>query len=123
MARLLTVGQGRCHTRAMASVFVFQVQDIDSDWWVSEVAVVADTRQEALRRTRDAGLHKKQIENDGRPTEIQPLGAWKVLFENPAAILRRRGDHDGWCQWEQVPEGVSLDWRISGEAQRVHPQR
>ncbi|WP_020388661.1 hypothetical protein [Kribbella catacumbae] len=107
----------------MGPVFIFEVQDIDSDWWVSEVAVVAETRQEALRRIRDAGLHKKQIENGGRPTEIQELGAWKVLSENPAALLRRRGDCDGWGQWEQVPEGVSLDWRISGEARRAHPQR
>jgi hypothetical protein len=106
----------------MAHVFIFVVEDIDSDSWMSEVAVVAQSRQDAHRRLRDRGLHKKQIRNEGRPVRREPLLAWDTLAKNPAAVLRRQGDHHGWGAWEQVPDDVSLDWRISGRAQRPHPQ-
>jgi hypothetical protein len=107
----------------MVDVFIFEVEDIDSDWWQSEVAVVAESRQAAYRRLRDCGLHKKQIQNAGRPVRTEPLTDWETLAKNPAAVLRRQGDHAGWGAWEQVPDGLSLDWRISGKAQRAHPQR
>ncbi len=107
----------------VADVSIFEVEDIDSDWWRSEVAVVAEDRQAAYRRLRDFWLHKKQIQNEGRPVRTEPLTAWETLAENPAALLRRQGDHDGWGAWEQVPDGLSLDWRSSGKARRAHPQR
>lgn len=107
----------------MADVFIFEVEDIDSDWWMSEVAVLAESRQDAYRHLRDAGLHKKQIQNDGRPVRTEPVSAWDMLAKNQAAVMRRQGDHHGWGAWEQVPEGVALDWRISGKARRAHPQR
>jgi hypothetical protein len=107
----------------MAKVFVYEVEDIDAASWTVEVAVAARTRQEAYRRIRDAGLHKKQIHNDGVPTRTEPLADWDVLSRKPGTILRRRFDDSGWSDWEPVQEGVSLDWRISGHAKRAHPQR
>jgi hypothetical protein len=103
----------------VALVFIFAVEDIDADSWSAEVAAVAGNRQEAYRRLRDAGLHKKQIRNMGRPVRTEPLATWDMLSTENAAILRRRLDDTGWTAWELVPEGTSLDWRISGAAQRA----
>jgi hypothetical protein len=96
----------------MADVFVFEVEDADSEG-----------RQAAYRRLRDLGLHKKQIQNEGRPVRTESVADWEILSEKPDAVLRRQGDHDGWGAWEPVPEGLSLDWRVSGQARRVHPRR
>jgi hypothetical protein len=38
-------------------------------------------------------------------------------------MLRRRTDYAAWTEWETVQDGMSLDWRISGQAQRARPQR
>lgn len=99
----------------MTEVFIFEVEDIDADAWTAEVALAAATRQDAYRRLRDAGLHKKQIENEGRPVRTEPLAAWAVLAASPSPFMRRRDDDGGWTAWEMVAEGTSLDWRISGK--------
>lgn len=53
-----TVGVTEVDTQKMSAVSIFEVEDIDSASWTAEVAVVVQTRQEAYKRLRDAGLHK-----------------------------------------------------------------
>jgi hypothetical protein len=103
----------------MAEVFVYRIQDVDSDSWTAEMALVADSRQEAFGRLRAGGLHKTQFYNDGRPVETMELAVFDGQFPGPEAILRRRENDSGWTAWEAVP---SLDWRISGTAQRQGTQ-
>jgi hypothetical protein len=50
------------------------------------------------------------------------LAEFDGQFPDPAAILRRRDNDSGWTPWEVVPPGQSLDWRISGTAQRKGTQ-
>jgi hypothetical protein len=54
----------------MDEVFVFEVEDIDADSWLAEVVVVANSRQAALRKIRDAGLHK--ADSSGRAAGPYP---------------------------------------------------
>ncbi|HEY3001887.1 MAG TPA: hypothetical protein VGJ44_06020, partial [Kribbellaceae bacterium] len=63
----------------MTEVFIFEVEDIDAETWTAEVAVAAQTRQEAYKRLRDAGLHKKQFRSAGRPVRTESLAAWELL--------------------------------------------
>ncbi len=53
----------------MDELFVLEVEDIDAGSWLAEVAVVAESRQAALKKIRNAGLRKKQIHR-GRPASL-----------------------------------------------------
>jgi len=103
-------------------VFVFEVEDIDAYSWMAEVAVVAESRQAALRKIRDAGLHKKQIHGDGRPVRTHNTVEFGNAVDDRATILRRRLDESGWTAWNTVPTGVSLNSRISGKARLDRPR-
>jgi hypothetical protein len=107
----------------MDEVFVFEVEDIDADSWLAEVAVVANSRQAALRKIRDAGLHKKQIHRDGQPVHTHHVVEFDNTFDDRATVLRRRLHESGWAAWEKVPPGISLNSRISGKAQLYPPRR
>jgi len=107
----------------MGEVFVFEVEDIDADSWLAEVAVVAESRQAALKTIRDAGLHKKQIHGDGRPARIHHAAEFGNAFGDRTTILRRRLHDSGWTEWETVPIGMSLNSRISGKARLYRLRR
>jgi hypothetical protein len=102
----------------VAEVFVYRVQDVDAASWKAEMALIAESRQEAFSRLRAGGLHKKQFDNDARPVEVVTPTSFEGQFPDDQAILRRRDNDSGWTAWEVVPSGQSLDWRISGTAQR-----
>jgi hypothetical protein len=63
---------------------VFEVEDIDADAWLAEVAVVAESRQAAFWKIRDAGLHKKQIHGDGRPVRTHHVLEFANAFDDRA---------------------------------------
>lgn len=100
----------------MSPVYVFEIEDADADSWSAEAAVVADTPAGAARRIRAAGLHKRQIRNDGRPTRVAETAEIPAAEDAASGIARRRSDDAGWTAWEVLPDGVSLNWRISGTA-------
>ena len=101
---------------SMDLVYVFIVEDADADGWSAEVAVAAANPADASRRIRTAGLHKKQIHNDGRPVRVQDLNELPELADSSSGILRRRLDDGGWTTWTPVATGSSLSWRVSGDA-------
>ena len=101
---------------------MYRVQDVDSDSWTAELALVAESRQEAFGRLKAGGLHKKQFDNAARPVEVLNRAAFEGQFPDEQAILRRRLNDSGWTAWEVAPSGQSLDWRISGTAQRKGTQ-
>jgi hypothetical protein len=105
-----------CDAVNMIQVYVFDVEDADAGTWTSEVAVVASKPAEAARRIRAAGLHKKQIRNDARPTRVVGLAEVIGIDESPTRIVRRRREDDGWTEWEPVAAETSLNWRVSGDA-------
>jgi hypothetical protein len=57
----------------MEAICVFEVEDADAVAWRSEIAVVASKAGGAGRLIRAAGLHKRQILNDGRPVRVLSL--------------------------------------------------
>jgi hypothetical protein len=74
---------------------------------------------------RQAGLRAAQAPSSpGHPPKhsrgllvrTESLADWDVLSQNPTAMLRRRTDYAAWTEWETVQDGMSLDWRISGQA-------
>ena len=77
-------GHTPCHAEQMDEVFVFEVEDIDADAWLAEVAVVAESRQAAFWKIRDAGLHKKQIHGDGRPVRTHHVLEFANAFDDRA---------------------------------------
>jgi hypothetical protein len=99
----------------MDAVYVFEVEDADAACWRSEVAVAAVRADEAGRRIRAAGLHKRQIRNGGRPVRVISIAELPAISSSPSGFMRRR-DEDGWTEWEQVASDVSLNWRVSGRA-------
>ena len=100
----------------MELAYVFNVEDADADGWSAEVAVAASKPSDAARRVRTAGLHKKQIRNDGRPVRVVSLAEFPELGASPSGIVRRRLNDSGWTTWISLPAGTSLSWRVSGDA-------
>jgi hypothetical protein len=105
----------------MDEVFVFEVEDIDADSWLAEIAVVAESRQVALKKIRDAGLHTDSW--DGRPVRTHDAVEFSNSFDDRATILRRRRHDSEWTEWETVPTGLSLNSPISGKARLYRPRR
>jgi phenylpyruvate tautomerase PptA (4-oxalocrotonate tautomerase family) len=66
----------------VAEVSVYRIQDVDSDSWTAEMALIAESRQEAFGRLRAGGLHKTK-----RPKQLgsqwwKPLRAlWVAVTE------------------------------------------
>jgi hypothetical protein len=95
----------------MEAVYTYRVEDADADGWTAEVAVAAASPVEAGRRVRALGLHKKQIQNDGRPVRVLGVSEVPEVLQSPIGVARRRSDDDGWTGWSPVDGGTSLNWR------------
>ena len=106
----------RRHAVDMDQAYVFDVEDADADSWSAEVAVAASKPAEAIQRIRAAGLHKRQIHNNGRPGRVMSLAEVAGIEEAESEIMRRRSNDDGWSAWIPLPAGTSLNWRVSGDA-------
>lgn len=91
----------------MESVYVFDVEDADADSWSAEVAVSATKPEEASRRIRASGLHKKQIRNDARPVRVVSVSVPEVEASVSGAV-RRRLDDSGWTAWSSVISARSV---------------
>jgi hypothetical protein len=92
-------------------VFVFEVEDARASTWISEIAIVADSRSTALTFLKHAGVHKKQIAGHSRPTRVESLSAFGDLDDVPGAMIRRRLDDDGWTDWSVVSESDPANWK------------
>jgi hypothetical protein len=93
------------------SVYVFEIEDSAADDWVSQVAILAVSQAEARRSLRDAGLHKRQIQNDGRPVRTLPDTDAAFTDFAEGRFMRRRQNDSGWTAWGLLPVGDPLDWR------------
>ena len=90
----------------MPSVFVYEVSDRDADSWTAELAVLAETPQDALKKLRAAGLHKNQL--TGKPAYALDRQDVGDLLDAPGGIVRRRLQDSGWSQWQAVSTGGLL---------------
>jgi hypothetical protein len=103
----------------VASVYVFEIEDSAADDWVSQVAVLAQSQSDARSSLRGAGLHKRQIQNDGRPVRTLPDTDASFTGLAEGRFMRRRQNDTGWTAWDLLPAGDPLDWRQDPNAPTV----
>lgn len=96
----------------MSLVYVFEIQDSASDGWSSQIAVVGDSQSAANRVLRDAGLHKKQIHNEGRAVATASRQDERFVSLSEGRFMRRRQHDSGWTAWALVTVGDPLNWRL-----------
>lgn len=100
----------------MLLVYVFEVEDRAADGWASQIAVLGDSASTANRALRDAGLHKRQIQNQGRAVTTAPLQDERFATLGEGRFMRRRLNDSGWTAWALVPAGEPLNWRLDPNA-------
>ena len=103
----------------MATVYVFEVEDSAADSWTSQMAVIAESQSAGGRSLRDAGLHKKQIQNQGRPVSSAPTGVEPFGSLTPGGFMRRRLNDSGWSDWELLTPDQPLNWKDDRGAPRT----
>jgi hypothetical protein len=107
----------------MTQVFVFQIEDAEALSWIAEVAIAADSATSAAKSLKDAGLHKKQIHNEGRPVRVESVADFPYFAAGGSDILRRRNEETFWTDWQPGSKSDPLQWKDRPDRPRLSDGR
>ena len=83
-------------------VYGVDAEDAGADTWTGRYLFWASSAEEATRRVRDAGVHKKQVRRHWSPAESPPEGLPDIGPATTGWYRSRRHD-SGWTAWEVLP--------------------
>ena len=97
---------------AVEGVYGVDAMDAGADSWTGRYLMWARTPDEAKKRLKAAGFHKKQIEQQWTPSKPPPDGVPAELGSECNGWYRSRRDNDGWTAWE----ALGVDYRHPSQA-------
>lgn len=86
-----------------AGLYGVDVKDAGAAAWIGRYLTFATSADEAKRRIRDAGFHRKDIEARWSPARMPPGELPDVGSKDDNAWFRSRDGGAEWSSWERLP--------------------